>query len=67
MAISENKTRIQMSLPKDLVAEIDGICERAHISRSVWIEYTLAMAVDSYKGLQTNIAAAMVAQDKESA
>lgn len=61
----EPKKRVQMTLPAQLVKEIDEICERAHISRAVWIEYTLAMAVDSYRGLNASLAGALAAESKE--
>lgn len=60
MAISRNKTRLQMSLPNELLAEIDAYCARAHMSRSVWIEYTLASAIASYHDLMNGTAGAMV-------
>lgn len=58
MAVNNDKTRVQMTLPTGLVKRIDEVCERACISRSVWIEYTLGMAVDSYGVLLDRTAAA---------
>lgn len=64
MAIGQDKTRLQLTLPAGLIEKIDAICEKANISRSVWIEYTLGMAADSYEGLTD--AVARIAIDAES-
>lgn len=60
MAISRNKTRVQMSLPNELLADIDEYCKRAHMSRTVWIEYTLASSIASTRELLDKAAAGMV-------
>jgi hypothetical protein len=30
---------------------MDALCEQSHMSRSAWIEYTLAMALNTYRTL----------------
>lgn len=42
-------TRVQVTLQTALVAEMDALCEQSHMSRSAWIEYTLAMALNTYR------------------
>lgn len=44
-------TRVQVTLQKGLVDEMDALCEQSHMSRSAWIEYTLAMALNTYRTL----------------
>lgn len=59
MAIGEGRKRMQITLDKDLVDEIDAVCGKAHMSRSAWIEYTLGMAIQSYKDLLSRMSDAM--------
>ena len=42
---------MQIVLNAELMDEIDRVCELAHMSRSAWIEYTLGMAINSYREL----------------
>lgn len=63
VAISETKTRVQMTLPIKLMQRIDEVCDKACVSRSAWIEYTLGMAVDSYLRMIESSAARIVAED----
>lgn len=49
-------TRVQVSLQTGLVEKIDELCARAHMSRSAWIEYTLALAIDSYQQMVDTLA-----------
>lgn len=48
--------RIQFSLPASLVRDIDEYCERAHMLRSTYVEYTLASALASSKDLTKQVA-----------
>lgn len=55
MPKAADTTRIQISLQTGLVKKIDAMCERANMSRSAWIEYTLALAVDSYDQMVSSL------------
>lgn len=59
MAIGEGRKRMQITLDEDLVNEIDAVCKKAHMSRSAWIEYTLGMAINSYRDLIDSMRDAM--------
>lgn len=65
MANADNRTRVQVTLDTELVNEIDDLCGRAHMSRAAWIEYTLAMSVNSYRGLMESVAAGLVAEQQQ--
>lgn len=49
--ISDEKTRVQITIPKSLVEKIDELCARTGMTRSAWIIYTLGMGIDSYERL----------------
>lgn len=55
MANASDRTRVQVTLDTGLVNDINDLCERAHMSRSAWIEYTLAMAVNTYRELLDSV------------
>lgn len=59
MAIGEGRKRMQITLDEDLVNEIDAVCKKVHMSRSAWIEYTLGMAINSYRDLIDSMRDAM--------
>lgn len=45
MAKGEETRRVQFTLPASLVDAIDNYCERSRMSRSTFVEYTLASAL----------------------
>lgn len=49
MAKEERTQRVQFTLPTSLVEKIDGLCERSGMTRTAFVNYTLAMAIDSYE------------------
>lgn len=59
MAIGANRQRVQLTLDKELMEEIEMVCKKAHMSRSAWIEYTLGMAINSYRDLIDSMRDAM--------
>lgn len=59
MAIAAGRKRMQITLDEGLVDEIDEVCKKAHMSRSSWIEYTLGMAINSYRDLIDSMRDAM--------
>ena len=42
MAISENKTRIQITLGNDVLAMLDDYCEKTGMSRSAYIAFVIS-------------------------
>lgn len=48
--------RVQFSLPASLVQDIDEYCERAHMLRSTFVEYTLASSLASSRDLTKQVA-----------
>lgn len=59
--------RIQFSLPASLVREIDEYCERTHMLRSTFVEYTLASTLNSTKQLVSALPDVMVSKMVETA
>ena len=53
------RARLQITLDKGLLEEISTVCEKAHMSRSAWIEYTLGMSINAYRELLDGISAGM--------
>ena len=59
MAVAENRKRVQVTLSKKVLDEIDRLCEESGMSRSAWIEYTLTMGIHSYGELIAGLSKAM--------
>lgn len=47
----KGRKRLQITISEELDREITEVCKKAHMSRSAWIEYTLAMAIRGYSDL----------------
>jgi len=58
-AAGKGRKRLQLTISEDLDAEITQVCKAAHMSKSAWIEYTLAMAIRSYSDLLASMSKAM--------
>ncbi len=56
-----DKVRIQVSIESELADGISKTCERLHVSRSAWIETTLANAVSASDAVPDGITAALTA------
>lgn len=52
--------RLQVTIPADLMKNIDALCKVSGMSRSAWVECTLGSAVMSYKDLIAGASAALV-------
>lgn len=61
MATGEATRRVQFTLPATLVDAIDEYCEKAHMSRSTFVEYTLASSINSTNRLLEGVASKMTA------
>ena len=59
MAVAENRKRVQVTLSRKVLDEIDRLCEESGMSRSAWIEYTLTMGIHSYDKLISGLSQAM--------
>lgn len=55
----KGRKRLQVTISEELDKEITEVCKKAHMSRSAWVEYTLAMAIRSYSDLIGNLRDAM--------
>ena len=55
----KGRKRLQITISEELDKEITEVCKKAHMSRSAWVEYTLAMAIRSYGDLIGNLRDAM--------
>ena len=55
----KGRRRLQFTISEELDDEITEVCKKAHMSRSAWIEYTLAMAIHSYGDLISGMRDAM--------
>lgn len=53
-------SRLQVTIPTELLENIDELCRLSGMSRSAWVEYTLGSAVMSYKDLIAGTTAALV-------
>lgn len=56
-----DKVRIQVSVEPELADGISKTCARLHVSRSAWIENTLANAVSASDAVPDGITAALTA------
>lgn len=73
MAKGEGTRRVQFTLPSSLVDAIDAYCEKTMMSRSTFVEYTLANTISATDRLMTEIvgsvtdsmAGEMAAQESE--
>lgn len=45
------RKRLQVQVDEELLNDIQRICEEGHMTRSAFVEYTLAMGIRSYKDL----------------
>lgn len=61
MATGEATRRVQFTLPAALVDAIDRYCEMAHMSRSTFVEYTLASSINSTERLLEGVTSKMTA------
>lgn len=59
MAVSSGRKRVQVTLSRKVLAEIDRLCAESGMSRSAWIEYTLTMGIHSYDRLISGLSQAM--------
>lgn len=59
MAVSAGRKRVQVTLSRKVLAEIDRLCAESGMSRSAWIEYTLTMGIHSYDRLISGLSQAM--------
>ena len=55
----KGRKRLQTTISEELDREITEVCKKAHMSRSAWVEYTLAMAIHSYSDLISGMRDAM--------
>ena len=46
--ISENKTRVQVTLGNELLGKLDEFCRRTGMTRSSYISYIVATSLDQY-------------------
>ena len=56
-----DKVRIQVSVEPELADGISKTCARLHVSRSAWLETTLANAVSASDAVPDGITAALTA------
>lgn len=56
-----DKVRIQVSVEPELADGISKTCARLHVSRSAWLESTLANAVSASDAVPDGITAALTA------
>ena len=59
MAVASERKRVQVTLSKKVLKEIDRLCEESGMSRGAWIEYTLTMGIHSYDKLISGLSKAM--------
>jgi metal-responsive CopG/Arc/MetJ family transcriptional regulator len=59
MAVASERKRVQVTLSKKVLEEIDKLCAESGMSRSAWIEYTLTMGIHSYDKLISGLSQAM--------
>ena len=52
-------SRLQVTIPTELLENVDELCRVSGMSRSAWVEYTLGSAVMSYKHLIAGTSAAL--------
>ena len=46
MAVSEDKTRVQIAFPKPLLAKMDAYCQEAGLSRTSYVSMLVAKDLD---------------------
>lgn len=51
MAVSNEKTRVMVTFPKELLSRIDAYCERTGMNRSSYIGYVVATNLDTNERL----------------
>lgn len=62
MGSTDNTRRVQFTLPASLVDAIDEYCEKAHMSRSTYVEYTLANTISSTQRLLDSVTQSVITQ-----
>lgn len=63
MAVKNGKTRVQITLSENLAEKLEELCERTGMTKSSFVSYTVAMALDSYDGMLEKMAQAVVEKD----
>lgn len=59
MATAPHRKRVQVTLSRKVLDEIDRLCSESGMDRSAWIEYTLTMGIHSYDRLIGGLSRAM--------
>lgn len=59
MAVASDRKRVQVTLSRKVLDDIDKLCRESGMSRSAWIEYTLTMGVHSYERILDGLSQAM--------
>jgi metal-responsive CopG/Arc/MetJ family transcriptional regulator len=62
MAVKKGKTRVQITLNDEVVKKLDELCDRTGMTKSSFVSYTVAMALDSYNGMLEKMAQAVAEQ-----
>lgn len=60
MAVAEDKTRVMVTLGNDVLERLEAYCKRLGISKSAYISYTVATALDTQEQLVSGVTAGMV-------
>lgn len=60
MAISDNKSRVMVTFNNELLGKLDDYCERIGISRSAFISYTVATALETQSQLVAGVTSGLV-------
>ena len=63
MAVKNGKTRVQITLSDNLAEKLEKLCERTGMTKSSFVSYTVAMALDSYDGMLEKMAQAVANSD----
>lgn len=63
MAVKNGKTRVQITLSDGLAKKLDELCERTGMTKSSFVSYTVAMALDTYDGMLEKMAKAASEQE----
>ena len=64
MAVKKGKTRVQITLSDNLAEKLEELCERTGMTKSSFVSYTVAMALDSYDGMLEKMAQAVAREDE---
>ena len=63
MAVKTGKTRVQITLSEDLAQRLEELCDRTGMTKSSFVSYTVAMALDSYNGMLEKMAKAVSGEE----